>query len=319
MPWTSVTPILLWAVIFIPLAVALWFVRFNSKFTALFYILVFAIASFFWVMSVNWSLVWYYMRFLPALFVVLLVIRQWHISDSQPFFPRGGLRAWIPLVIAAIVAAPLTYLNMRVLESFDYESYYEDDAILVFFPLRQGMYVVTNGGNGIYGLGMNNHVNSIFGPPSGTSPNQGYAVDIMEMTIRGTVSNGILNRDYREYLSYNEPVQSPCVGEVVEVVDGIPDVPVMSKGDLLGNYVVLKCFEWHVTLANLRAGTFYVKPGDQVRLGTVLANIGNSGTPSIPHLHMQVNLGGTGDDAIPVPILFELRFSGRNAVFIPQY
>jgi len=125
--------------------------------------------------------------------------------------------------------------------------------------------------------------------------------------------------DYRKYLSYNEPVHSPCVGQVVKVVDGIPDVPVLAPGDPLGNYVVLKCFEWYVTLANFRSGTFFVKEGDRVGLGQVLGRIGNSGTPSIPHLHMQVNLGGLDENAPAVPILFELRFSGRNAIYIPQF
>ncbi len=319
MPWTSVFPIIVWAVVFIPLAVVLWLVQFNSKLTALLYIAAYAAASFFFVMTVNWSLVWYYMRFLPALFVLLLIIRQMYISDGKPFFPPKGRAGLIPFVVSLLLIAPLVYVDSLVLRSYEHESFYEKDAILVYFPLREGMYVVTNGGNSLNGLGMNNHVNSIFGPPSGTMPNQGYAVDLMKMTIRGTVSEGVLNRDYRKYLGYNEPVYSPCVGEVVKVVDGIPDVPVLSQGDPMGNYVVLKCFEWYVTLANFRAGNFFVKEGDQVWLGQVIGRIGNSGTPSIPHLHIQVNLEGYDENAPAVPILFELRFSGRNAIFIPQF
>lgn len=319
MPWTSVTPIVLWAVLFIPLAVALWFIQFNSRLTALLFIVAYGAASFFWVMTVNWSLVWYYLRFIPAVFVLLLIIRQIYLTDGKPFFPHGGAAGWAAFFVALLIIVACIPLNARVLESFDYESYYKEDAILVLFPLREGMYVITNGGNGIQGLGMNDHVRSLVGMPSGTLPNQGYAVDIMKMTVRGTVSEGILNRDYRKYLSYNEPVHSPCVGQVVKVVDGIPDVPVLAPGDPLGNYVVLKCFEWYVTLANFRSGTFFVKEGDRVGLGQVLGRIGNSGTPSIPHLHMQVNLGSIDADAPAVPILFELRFSGRNAIYIPQF
>ena len=41
----------------------------------------------------------------------------------------------------------------------------------------------------------------------------------------------------------------------------------------------------------LRAGSFRVKPGDKVKLGQVLAEVGNSGNSYSPHLHFQITDG----------------------------
>ena len=164
MPWTSPTPILIWAVIFIPLAVALWFYRPAYKLIAYLLILDYAVASFFFVMTVNWSIVNYYLRFLSVPIVVALFIHHAVIEQRRPFFPPRQRGGWIGVLAALVILAPLVYADVLVLRSFDYESYYKEDATLVLFPLREGMYVVTNGGNGLNGLGMNDHVKSLFWP-----------------------------------------------------------------------------------------------------------------------------------------------------------
>ncbi len=318
MTWTTVTPILVWAGLFIPLAVALWLFRPASKFIAYLLILDYTAANFFFVMTVNWALINYYLRFLCVPIILALLIRHARIEQRRPFFPGKNLRGWAAVAAALAVLAPMIYVNVLVMRSFDYESYYKEDATLVLFPLREGMYVVTNGGNGLYGLGMNDHVKSLFGAPKPGKLNQTYAVDIMKMTIRGSVSSGILPRDYRKYQIFNERVYSPCRGQVYYVEDGHPDVQVGAETTELGNYVVLKCFEWYMTLSNFREGSFYVKAGDPINLGQVIGLVGNSAAPAIPHLHMHVTRDFPDESGPAVPILFELRFSARNAVYIPQ-
>ena len=317
MPWTTAIPVWITLAIFIPLAVALWFYRPAYKLIAYLLILVYAAASFFFVMTVNWAIVNYYLRFLNVPIVLALLIHHAVIEQRRPFFPPRQRGALIGVLAALIILAPLVYVDMLVLRSFDYESYYKEDATLVLFPLREGMYVVTNGGNGLNGLGMNNHVKSLFGQPDPSKSNLIYAADMMKTTIRGSISDGILPSDYRKYEIFNERVYSPCRGQVFYVEDGHPDVQVGAETSEMGNYVVLKCFEWYMTLTNFRQGSFYVKAGDPIGVGQVIGLVGNSAAPAIPHLHMHVTRDVPDASGPAVPILFELRFSGRNAVFIP--
>jgi murein DD-endopeptidase MepM/ murein hydrolase activator NlpD len=47
-------------------------------------------------------------------------------------------------------------------------------------------------------------------------------------------------------------------------------------------------------MGHLSPGTIRVKVGDQVRLGQQIANVGNSGNTTEPHLHIQAQTVGTG-------------------------
>ncbi len=317
MPWTTVTPILVWVVIFIPLGIILWFMRPSSKLVAYLFLLDYAAANFFFMMTVNWSIINYYIRFLPILFLILLIFRQARTTDGAPFFPKKG-QTGVPAMIAAIVVVlAIGYVDYRVLKTFDYQSYYKEDAILVYYPLRDGMYVVTNGGNGYNGLGMSNMINGMFGPPSGSSPEQGYGVDMMKLDIGGGISEGILPSDYRKYYGFNDHVYSPCRGKVFYVEDGHPNVQVGAQTTMMGNYVILSCFEWYVTLSGFTPGSFFVKAGDDINLAQLIGYMGNSAMPSVPHLRMYVTRDHPDESGVPVPILFELDYSARNTVFIP--
>ena len=77
------------------------------------------------------------------------------------------------------------------------------------------------------------------------------------------------------------------------VVDGIKDMPVpqMDREHMAGNYVAINCGEFYVFLAHLRAGSIVVKKGEQVEVGEPLAQMGNSGNSSEPHLHLHAQRG----------------------------
>ena len=59
---------------------------------------------------------------------------------------------------------------------------------------------------------------------------------------------------------------------------------------LAGNHVILELpgGEAYVVLAHLRAGSIRVAPGELVEAGQALADCGNSGNSTQPHLHIQV-------------------------------
>ena len=84
MPWTTAIPVWITLAVFIPLAVALWIYRPAYKLIAYLLILVYAAASFFFVMTVNWAIVNYYLRFLSVPIVLALLIHHASSNSAGP-------------------------------------------------------------------------------------------------------------------------------------------------------------------------------------------------------------------------------------------
>lgn len=125
-------------------------------------------------------------------------------------------------------------------------------------------------------------------------PDRRYGLDLVVAdegrTHRG---DGLALEDYH---AYGREVLAPADGEVVRVVDGLPDTPprrAVLAPEPFGNHVVLRVApERFVFLGHLLAGSIAVREGQVVTSGTHLARVGNSGfsrfTPE-PHLalHLQ--------------------------------
>ncbi len=109
-----------------------------------------------------------------------------------------------------------------------------------------------------------------------------------------------------DYYCFNTPVAAPMDGEVVRIVDGLPDAPINSL-DLehnWGNTIVLSHgYELYSSLSHLKAGSMQVKKGDTVRKGQVIARCGSSGRSPAPHLHFQFQLSErVGEKTFAFPI-----------------
>lgn len=124
---------------------------------------------------------------------------------------------------------------------------------------------------------------------------------------RGYFLRHLLSRiSVTKTLAWMEPVFAPLDGVVEECYDGVPDRERISMiYDLIrlllfrpkpgspfasygGNYVLLECDAVYVLLAHLRCGSIRVKPGEHVKAGHQLGEVGNSGSSIQPHLHLQV-------------------------------
>ena len=57
---------------------------------------------------------------------------------------------------------------------------------------------------------------------------------------------------------------------------------------LAGNHVIIRVRDVFVAIAHLRAGSLQVAVGDDVTTGQPLAECGNSGNSTEPHVHLQV-------------------------------
>jgi Peptidase family M23 len=105
---------------------------------------------------------------------------------------------------------------------------------------------------------------------------------------------------------WGRSVVSPVDGVVAACSDGTPDRQRLNMPrDLLrlllrppapgspfsaygGNHVIVDAGSGFVLLAHLRCGSVRVKPGQRVRIGDALGEVGNSGSSLQPHLHLQV-------------------------------
>lgn len=122
---------------------------------------------------------------------------------------------------------------------------------------------------------------------------QSKALDIFRITPLGLHKSGWLPTDPARYATFGVPVVAPCRGEVRLVVDGIADMPVpeMDRDHMAGNHVAIDCGDFFVILAHLRQGSIAVVTSDMVATGDILAQMGNSGNSSEPHLHVHAQQG----------------------------
>jgi murein DD-endopeptidase MepM/ murein hydrolase activator NlpD len=121
------------------------------------------------------------------------------------------------------------------------------------------------------------------------------------------------------YLTYGEPIHSPCQGIVDAVEQGRPDlrVPIRDREHLEGNFVRLRCGPNVVLLAHFARQGVRVAPGQRVNVATLLGYAGNSGNTDEPHLHIHVQRPGPASAPLsgePLFVTFEGRFLARNMI-----
>ncbi|NPA40031.1 MAG: peptidoglycan DD-metalloendopeptidase family protein [Thermodesulfobacteria bacterium] len=129
-----------------------------------------------------------------------------------------------------------------------------------------------------------------------------YAVDFV---ITDEEGNTHQNEGYylTDYYAFGKPVLSPVEGQVVEVINNIPDNP-PGKPDRernWGNYVLIYDKRgFYVLICHFKEGSIKVKQGDYVVPGTLLGLCGNSGYSPQPHIHIHVQLVPTlGAPTVP--------------------
>jgi hypothetical protein len=328
MPWTITTPIIIWAVTTFVFMALMWFKQPDNKLNGILFALDFLLYYIFWVECVNWVIFNYWIWLIPIPFIIILLNHYRRRFDRPawvgkvPWLPGKSLASRILLGVAVVLTFILGYVDTRVMLSFDYKSA-PGNALLLWFPVRNGAYVIANGGNAVNGFGLSSYYHGWFG--SAGDPMSAYAVDVLKLwSLGGSISQGILPDSNLKYKIYEDWVYGPCFGTVVYVEEGHPDVkPFAEPGSELGNYMVIQCADSFVTLANLRKGSITKQPGDQVSVTGVIATVGNSGNPSIPHLHIQAARGGWRPGmGTAVPMLFDgayavNQFATRNKIFVP--
>ena len=126
--------------------------------------------------------------------------------------------------------------------------------------------------------------------------------------------------DPRRYRIFGTPVMSPCAGTVIVAVDGLPNmrVPKLDKDYLAGSHVILRCGSVDVLLAHFRRSSLRIKTGAEVAVGTPIAQVGNSGSTSEPHLHIHAQRPGSAATPFsgqPIALRIEGKFLTLNERF----
>lgn len=123
-----------------------------------------------------------------------------------------------------------------------------------------------------------------------------------------------------DYYCYSAPVVSPADGEVVNLIDGIPDnVPgEVNMEQNWGNTIVIKHSDYlYSQLSHLKQDSFKVNIGDKITKGEQIASLGNSGRSPQPHLHFQLQAAPyVGSKTLQYPLSYYINYYKEGEDFI---
>ena len=168
------------------------------------------------------------------------------------------------------------------------------NAVKISFPLKSGLYQVTQAGPSV---GVHQ------------SPNEKYALDIIKVfpkeesfwkTILSFKGNG----------TFGTPVFAPCYGKVKDLHDGEIDHELTlfaKKIPSNSNNVTIACDGFNIYMAHFKKDSIKVKLNQIVKTETQIGEIGNSGYTDGPHLHIHAFLD-KNDQIVPVPMVLDGRY-----------
>jgi hypothetical protein len=189
-------------------------------------------------------------------------------------------------------------------------------------PLGPGAYLVANGGAA---LSVNAHAELLDQSVARHRPYWGTAhgVDLVAIDQWGLRADGMMPPAPTAYRIFGRSVIAPCAGKVIVAVDGLPDMPVprVDSDHLAGNHAILRCPGADILLGHFRKGSLLVGVGQNLGVGEPIAQVGNSGNTSEPHLHINAQVPGTADapfSGAPIPIRINGRYLARNDRLVVQ-
>lgn len=168
-----------------------------------------------------------------------------------------------------------------------------------------------------------------------------YAIDFVpvdenDRTAPFTLSSLLRPEPPERFPGFGRPILAPVEGTVVAAHDseldhpayrGLPSIGYALTQHrratagwiaLAGNHVFIESGGIVVALCHLRQGSIEVQPGQQVRLGDMLARCGNSGNSTEPHLHVQAIDDRDIQRASAVPMTFNGALPANGEVIHPR-
>ncbi len=298
----------------IPLLLIAWLVIFGSKTKFNWCLKILGIGCYLVLIYLvgRWSFISVYARYLMMILFLLATGFSYFKVKDEAFWDSKNWFEWVMTVGSGLAWMVIAFLLAVALSG----RIHPGGPIELEFPLKSGAYYVINGGSSII---VNNYRANVYYNQKKLAPAVQYAVDIEKLSQLGKATHEFKPQDYKSYAIFGETVYSPCNGQVVEVVNDLPDLNPPSKDwiNITGNRIVIKSFEQTlVTLYHLQQDSIIVKPGDWVKPGQAIAAVGNSGLSIRPHLTIQAtqnSLWGQG-----IPMVFDGQFPVRNRIIIKK-
>lgn len=149
---------------------------------------------------------------------------------------------------------------------------------------------------------------------------QRFAIDWMRLDEQRRLVHGD-ESDAHNYTDYGADVLAVADAKVVSVLNNLddqipgrlPEPSTITVETVDGNHVVLDLGGGRFAFyAHLQKNSVRVRPGDDVKKGTVLAKLGNTGNTSAPHLHFHIMNRPSPLAADGIPYLIDaFDFSGQ--------
>lgn len=180
------------------------------------------------------------------------------------------------------------------------------DPVLISPPLK-GKHWVAEGGY----CGKLGHRRALFPVNNQLMAAQTYAIDWEKLDDQNYTLKGDPHKP-ESYFTYGQPVFAVADGTVYGVIDKFQNqVPGSANGKEIlshpaGNSITLDIGNGHYVLyAHLKPKSIRVKEGERVKTGQQIAEVGNTGNSSGPHLHMHISNGPSPIVSQGVPYVFE--------------
>lgn len=182
-------------------------------------------------------------------------------------------------------------------------------------PLRGGRWLAHEGP----GAAQSHHWGSLVAVNGDLTIPQRFAIDLVGVDAAGHAMRPgvkeIQKSTHADWVGYGVDVLAVADGVVRDSRDGEqehapltpqPEPASLTADGLFGNYVVLEVAPGvFASYAHLRKGSVRVKPGERVRRGQLLAQLGQSGNSAAPHLHFQLSNAATFEGSEGIPYVFE--------------
>lgn len=239
---------------------------------------------------------------IESLILILLITKNIRpeIAHSNPVF---GI---VLLIILGYLFFALIKIIVVILR-------HEKNSVEITFPLKNGTFLITDGGNSKISRLMNYHYFSPIHKRKKTNNSMQFATDIVKTGIRRSSYLPLKNEDY---MIFGEKVFSPINGTVIKVINDINDNSPFSGNYPYntGNTIVIKNENNYLLIGHLKKGSILIKVGDIVHQNDLIAESGNSGYSERPHIHMQLIHSLTDDywQGLGVGITFQNKNLYKN-------
>jgi hypothetical protein len=157
--------------------------------------------------------------YLPWVFLILLVgAAAVRIRSSNPAGIGPASMAWrVGLAFRAVLVVVFVTIFLASLSG---RQRFDEAAVDLEFPLREGTYLVASGGS--HRL-VNFHLETRTGERYQPYRGQSYAVDLVKVGLWGSRTSGFSPDVPGGFAIFGDSLHAPCSGTVVRAVDGQPD------------------------------------------------------------------------------------------------